>query len=189
MQEKLDAAPLEESAYKAPATVQIDTFGSDTFEVEVDAEVVIPNVTKYPVAEIEKRYFTPEWEKNLMLTMADGKPVYSCETEIPQTKETVLKEVTTLQEMLTNPEAQFTEGMSEDNQKALIEVWKKDSDSTLMMIPAWTFFGNTIQTYDEAQPGDYNLDENTEYTEETPGYRYLILNAVDGSVINPLPGY
>lgn len=74
-------------------------------------------------------------------------------------------------------------------QLGMMQVRKKDSGSALLMIPTWTFFGKTIQTYDGPQPGGYDLNENNEYIEETPGYSYLVLNAIDGSVINPYLGY
>lgn len=164
MQEKIDAAPLKTGPYEAPATVKIDVFGSETFEVEVDAEVVVPHVTKYPVAEIEKRFFTPEWIRKMMLTMADGKPIYSYETEIPQTKETILKEITTLQEMLTNPEAQFTEGMSEDEKKALIEDWKES-------LEAW-------QEYYKTAPDTFEGEE-LDLSDETIAQTFQIAGAVD----------
>ncbi len=71
----------------------------------------------------------------------------------------------------------------------MMQVRKKDSVSTLMMIPAWTFFGKTILKYAEPQPGGYPLNENNEYTSEVPGYSYLIINAIDGSIVNPVLGY
>jgi hypothetical protein len=71
----------------------------------------------------------------------------------------------------------------------MMQVRKKDSASALMMVPTWTFFGKTILKYAEPQPGGYLLDENNEYISEVPGYSYLIINAVDGSIINPALGY
>lgn len=58
-----------------------------------------------------------------------------------------------------------------------------------MMVPTWTFFGKTILKYTEPQPGGYPLNENNEYTSEVPGYSYMIINAIDGSIINPVLGY
>lgn len=71
----------------------------------------------------------------------------------------------------------------------MMQIRKKDSVSTLIMIPTWTFFGKTILQYTEPQLGGYPLNENNEYVSEIPGYSYLIINAVDGSIINPILGY
>ena len=71
----------------------------------------------------------------------------------------------------------------------MMQVREKDSASTLMMVPTWAFFGKTILQYDGPQPGGYLLDENNEYTSEDPGYSYMLINAIDGSIINPALGY
>ena len=42
--------------------------------------------------------------------------------------------------------------------------------------------------YAGPEPGGYPLNENNEYVSEMPGYSYLILNAVDGSVYDPASG-
>lgn len=72
-------------------------------------------------------------------------------------------------------------GMVRALQRGSVEEW--------VMVPAWTFFGRTVLQYAGPEPGGYPLNENNEYVSETPGYSYLILNAVDGSVYDPAVGY
>ena len=72
-------------------------------------------------------------------------------------------------------------GMVRALQRGSVEEW--------VMVPAWTFFGRTVLQYAGPEPGGYPLNENNEYVSEMPGYSYLILNAVDGSVYDPGVGY
>jgi hypothetical protein len=71
----------------------------------------------------------------------------------------------------------------------MMQVRKKGTVNELLMIPTWTFFGKTVLQYSGQQEGGYPLNENNEYVIEIPGYSYLIINAIDGSVINPIFGY
>ena len=71
----------------------------------------------------------------------------------------------------------------------MVRALQRGSVDRWIMVPAWTFFGKTALQYAGPQPGGYPLDENNEYISETPGYSYLILNAVDGSVYDPGVGY
>ena len=38
LEEKIEASPVEEKLFEAPATLQIDSFGTDEFQVIVDAD-------------------------------------------------------------------------------------------------------------------------------------------------------
>ena len=71
----------------------------------------------------------------------------------------------------------------------MIQIREKDTYDGLLMIPAWNFYGVETFTYNENVEGGYMLNENNEYVNEMPGYSFLTINAIDGSIINPLLGY
>ncbi len=129
LEEKIKATPAKEKPFEAPETLHIDTFGTDEFQVVVDAEVVVPNTTRYPVVEIEQRDFSTDWLRNLMQIMADGKPIYTYENETPQTKGEILGEITSLQDMLANPENYLPNGVSDEMRSESIAEWQKSLDA------------------------------------------------------------
>ena len=71
----------------------------------------------------------------------------------------------------------------------MVRALQPGSADQWIMVPAWTFFGRTVLQYEGREPGGFPLNENNEYVSEMPGYSYLILNAVDGSVYDPGVGY
>mgnify|MGYP000300739586 CR=1 FL=1 len=70
----------------------------------------------------------------------------------------------------------------------LVRVAQKNSTG-YMLIPAWDFFGYTVDKYEEQQPGGYQLDENNEYVDNKYGTSFLTINAIDGSIIDRNLGY
>ena len=129
LEEAIQAAPAEEKPFETPTTLKIDSFGIDQFQVVVDADVLVPDTTRYPVVEIEQRDFTPDWMRNLMQIMADGKPIFTYENETPQTKGAILGEITSLQEMLANPENYLPNGVSDETRSETIVEWQKSLDA------------------------------------------------------------
>lgn len=152
LEEKIEAAPAEEKPFEAPESLHIDSFGSDEFQVVVDAEVVVPNTTRYPVVEIEQRDFTADWMRTLMQTMADGKPIYTYDNETPQTKGEILGEITSLQDMLANPENYLPNGVSDEMRSESITEWQKSLD-------AWQEAYQTASDVFEAK--EIDLSSNT----------------------------
>ena len=71
----------------------------------------------------------------------------------------------------------------------MVRALQRGSADHWVMVPAWTFFGKTVLQFVGPEPGRFPLNENNEYVREMPGYSYLILNAVDGSVYDPGVGY
>ncbi len=65
----------------------------------------------------------------------------------------------------------------------LAMVARKDNKG-YMLIPAWNFFGYDTYTYDEQQPGGWQLDENNQVLIEEYGTSFLTINAIDGSLID-----
>lgn len=125
LEEKIEASPAAEKPLEAPATYHIDPFGTDEFQVVVDADVIVPDTLRYPVVEIEQRVLSTEWSRNLMRIMADGKPIFTYENETPQTKEQISGEISSLQEMLANPENYLPSGASEETRSETIAAWQK----------------------------------------------------------------
>ena len=65
----------------------------------------------------------------------------------------------------------------------LAMVARKDS-AGYMLIPAWNFYGYDTYTYDEQQPGGWQLDENNQVVIEEYGTSFLTVNAINGSLID-----
>ena len=129
LEEKIEAAPAAEKPFEAPATLHIDSFGTDEFQVAVDADVIVPDTMRYPVVEIEQRELTTDWMRTLMQIMSDGKPIFTYENETPQTKGQILGEITSLQDMLANPENYLPNGVSDDTRSESIAEWQKSLDA------------------------------------------------------------
>ncbi len=59
-----------------------------------------------------------------------------------------------------------------------------------VLVPVWDFYGYSVDTYSEQQPGGYPLDENNQHVNQELGANsFLTLNAIDGSVINRNSSY
>ena len=125
LEQKIAASPIASQLLEAPTTLQMDAFGTEAFHVVVDADIVIPKTTRYPVVEIEQRVFTSEWARELMLLMADGEPIFTYENEVPQTKNEILDEIALLQDMLANPENYLPKGTNEDIRAESISEWQE----------------------------------------------------------------
>lgn len=71
----------------------------------------------------------------------------------------------------------------------MMQVRKKDSYDGLIMIPAWNFYGSETYQYSGPIEG-MALNENNEYVnDQIVGHSFLTINAIDGSIINPILGY
>lgn len=60
---------------------------------------------------------------------------------------------------------------------------------TMLMIPVWTFFGYTHVTYAQPHTAFITGVSSEKETIHHPGYVYMMINAIDGSVIDPVRGY
>jgi hypothetical protein len=114
LEDMIEASPAEEKPLEVPATLHVDSFGTDEFQVAVDADVIVPDAARYPVVEIEQREFSADWMRTLMQSMSDGKPIFTYENETPQTKGEILVEIASLQDMLANPENYLPNGVSDE---------------------------------------------------------------------------
>ncbi len=66
---------------------------------------------------------------------------------------------------------------------AMTQGYEKGSYNSAQMIPTWIFSGKTVTQY--ASPQEFTTGERNEYTEGNNCY--LVLNAIDGTVIHPCP--
>lgn len=129
MQAAIYATALPEQHYEAPKTLQIDAFGPDNYRIEVDAEVIIPDTLKYPVVEIAQNPLTIEQARDYMRRLTFGEPIYTYENEVPQTKSDILRRITELQIVLTNPEEHFPSDIGEDELHSKIEELKAELET------------------------------------------------------------
>lgn len=71
----------------------------------------------------------------------------------------------------------------------MMQIKEKDSYHGLLMVPTWNLYGYETYTYDAPQEGMV-LDENNQMVnDQMPGHSFLTINALDGSIINPILGY
>ena len=72
----------------------------------------------------------------------------------------------------------------------MMQIREKNTRDGLLMVPTWNFQGYEIYTYAAPVPGGYILDENNQYVnDQLAGHSFLSINAIDGSIINPILGY
>jgi hypothetical protein len=72
----------------------------------------------------------------------------------------------------------------------MMQIREKDTYDGLLMVPTWNFYG--YETYKYAKPveGGFKLAENNEYVnDQIEGHSFYTINAIDGSIINPILGY
>lgn len=72
----------------------------------------------------------------------------------------------------------------------MMQVRQKDTYDGLIMIPTWNFYGYENCKYEEHTESIVSLDKNNLYAAERfEGHSFLTINAIDGSIINPVLGY
>jgi|GEM_PF-2300568 hypothetical protein len=72
----------------------------------------------------------------------------------------------------------------------MMQIREKDTYDGLLMVPTWNFFGYETYTYAAPVEGGYNLDAENKYVnDQLAGHSFLTINAIDGSIINPVLGY
>lgn len=72
----------------------------------------------------------------------------------------------------------------------MMQIREKDTYDGLLMVPTWNFYGYEVYTYPAPVEGGYELDDENKYTNDhLDGHSFLTINAIDGSIINPVLGY
>lgn len=72
----------------------------------------------------------------------------------------------------------------------MMQIREKDTYDGLLMVPTWNFYGYEVYTYPAPVEGGYELDDENKYkNDQLDGHSFLTINAIDGSIINPVLGY
>ena len=149
LEEAIAAEALPPARYEAPETLRLDPFGTETFQVVVDAEVCVPDVERYPIVEVVLRTITTDWARDMMRKMANGEKVYTYQSEIAASKEQIEGEITLLQQQLANPDAYLPAGADEQTRAAAEKEWRE-------LLEAWeTLYQEAPDTF-ERQEIDLN---------------------------------
>lgn len=70
------------------------------------------------------------------------------------------------------------------------QIRKINEPNKMMLVPTWTFFGRETYQYQSQQPSGDSHDSNNKFeNDRAPGHDFLCINAIDGSIINPVYGY
>lgn len=65
----------------------------------------------------------------------------------------------------------------------LVKVPKENDPDKGLLVPAWDFYGYSVDKYSQQEPGGYELNDNNEYVDNKFMNSYITINAIDGSVI------
>ena len=142
LEEAIAAEALPPARYEAPETLRLDPFGTETFQVVVDAEVCVPDVERYPIVEVVLRTVTADWARDMMYKMAGGKTIHTYQNEVPTTKEQIEGEITLLQQQLANPDAYLPAGADEQTRAAAEKEWRE-------LLEAWeTLYQEAPDTFE-----------------------------------------
>lgn len=129
LEQAIGADPLPKAQEEYPRRLTLTPFGNDAFSVEVDAAVEVPDVGRFPVAEVVGGSYDAAWARTMMERMADGRSLYTYETEIPVTKDKIAEEITLIQDLLADPEAHLSKGMAETERKEQIQAWQEEYEA------------------------------------------------------------
>lgn len=129
--EKIADVPAEEKRFEAPARVDEIIHGQG-LTVELAAEVVLPAVDCYPVAEVVSQTYDAAWARDMLTRIADGRRLLVRESEAcaNMTREGILREIRGVQESLSTLDedyANLSEAEREELRKDLneqLEVWQ-----------------------------------------------------------------
>ena len=142
LEEAIAAEALPPARYEAPETLRLDPFGTETFQVVVDAEVCVPDVERYPIVEVMLRTITADWARDMMYKMANGKTIHTYQNEVPSTKEQIEGEITLLQQQLANPDAYLPAGADEQTRAEAEKEWRE-------LLEAWeTLYQEAPDTFE-----------------------------------------
>ncbi len=172
------------------------------------------NVNGIPITHVEKNMavssgqsFTERWPDEILRVCVDKSGIVDFQWRYPiNIKETMNENVALLpfeeiqKYFINHMQTQYAWNDSENEgivsmkiiisriELGLVRVAQKNS-AGYMLIPAWDFFGYTVDKYDKQQSGGYQLNENNEYVDDSYGTSFLTINAIDGSVIDRNLGY
>lgn len=129
--QKIADGPAEEKRFDAPSRVD-DIIETDGLTVELAADVVLPEVDRYPVAEVVPQNYDAAWARRMLQSIADGRQLLVRESEGGEnmTRQGILFEIQGLQASLASLDedyAHLSEAEREDVRKDLneqLEAWE-----------------------------------------------------------------
>lgn len=143
---------LPPARYEAPERLHLDPFGTAEFEVLVDAEVAVPDAERYPIVEVTPRTVTADWAREMMRKMANGKKVYTYQTETAATKEQIEAEIALLQQQLANPDAYLPAGADEQARVEAESEWRE-------LLKAWeVLYRDAPDTFERREIDLHSVD-------------------------------
>lgn len=129
LEQAIGANPLPKAQEEYPERLTLAPFGNKTFSVKMDAAVEVPDVGQFPVAEVVGGSYDAVWARTMMECMADGRALYTYETEIPVTRDKIAAEIALIQSQLADPEAHLPKGMAEAERKEQIQAWQEEYET------------------------------------------------------------
>lgn len=163
LEEKIGAEAIEEQKYEAPDRLVLEAFGWSGGTVQVDAQVVVPEVDKWPVQVITKGIFTDQWAADLLNTLTEGNPVYESAGETVYTRSQILEEISLLQELIANVDTEWADS-TEGERKEMVEGWESELEgwTELYKTAPETFEGQLIDPTSDAFAGWTSLNGNVD---------------------------
>ena len=156
--------------------------GSDNFFIEIDAEVIVPEVEAFPVVKVEPAAFTAEYVWELGQTFFPGLTPVVADLDYPMTKSEIEAEIILNRSYFTNPDSNLNAmDMPEEERNEYIATVNKRIEELEALYPnAPELPGYLI----------HNAEELNEYLENDTGYDILFLdenNLTKGSIrVGPL---
>lgn len=163
LEERIGAEALEGQKFEAPDRLVLEAFGWSGGTVQVDAEVVVPEVDGWPVQVITKGVFTDQWAADLLNTLAEGTPVYEDAGETVYTRSQILEEISLLQELIANVDTEWADS-TEEERKEMVEGWESELEgwTELYKTAPETFEGQLIDPTSDAFAGWTSLNGNVD---------------------------
>lgn len=129
LQDKIAAAPVEVS-FAAPSHLVLDPIDGQHTKIVVDADVVVPETVKLPVAEIAGADISIEWVRRVMEAIADGRQIQVANTEVSDTKPEIAEEIRAVQNAIEEWETEFRDSTDPAE-------WQDRRDELQQELEAW----------------------------------------------------
>lgn len=112
----IHAAPCPAATYEAPPawTASIPGITEDV-NIAIDADILVPNVTSFPVIRVAPAEITAELAERIVEKLADGRSVY--DGRVPYTKKEILRFIANITENIENPQSSFHQSYKEGSEE------------------------------------------------------------------------
>lgn len=127
LSDNIMAPPASAATYSAPASVKDAFTAKDSHvTVNIDAAVTVPNVSAFPVVQIQPDKFTNDFVKKAAEVLFEGKTAYEPRTQM--TKAEIEKEILELQHALADPKNSGSDGLMSGNADIIAETTQMFKD-------------------------------------------------------------